>query len=133
MNNSDNEPLNKIEESFLKTVNGLGGISETLFIKSVADPDIIKKGDLNEIGRSLQRISNFLNNRTQDLEFLPYEEDKTKVRLEQAIKSINEMGKELENINREELNDYHWYIVGMLVMIIFSLFDHIQIYEEEQG
>ncbi len=130
MNNS--QPLNKIEESFMNVINGIGGISDTPFIKSLGDPDVIKKGDSKEIGQSLQRISNFLNARLQDLEFQPYEKDKTKLRLEKGIISLNEMGKELESINDEELNDYHWYIVGMLVIILFSLFDHVQIYQEER-
>ena len=40
------------------------------------------------------------------------------------------MGKELEKSEAKELHDYHWPIIRMFIIIIFSLFDHIEHYKE---
>ncbi len=58
--NSDKPDLNKIEESFIDMINHFEASSSTSFIKGMVDPNIIKKGDLKEIGKSLQNISDFL-------------------------------------------------------------------------
>jgi len=130
--NSDKPDLNKIEKSFKDMINHFEASSSTSFIKGMVDPDIIKKGDLKEIGKSLQEISDFLMIKAKNLEFLPYEseEGKTKMRLDHYINALKDMGKELEKSDAKEVNDYHWSIIGMFIIIIFSLFDHIEHYRE---
>ncbi len=130
MNNSDNGVhIKKIEESFLKLINSFEDPTCMLFIKCIVCTEN-NKGNLNEIGKSFQKIATYLINRTQYLEFMPTEDEDhgTKVRLEQALNSINEIGKELEQMSDEEQCSYHWYIVGILFMIIMSLFNHIDIF-----
>ena len=130
--NSDKPDLNKIEESFIEMINHFEKSSSTLFIKGMVDPDIIKKGDLKEIGKSLKQISAFLDIKTRDLDLLPYEseEGRTEMRLDHYIRALKDIGNELEKSDAKELHDYHWSIIGMLIIIIFSLFDHIEHYRE---
>lgn len=130
--NSNKPDLSKIEESFTDMINHFEASSSTSFIKGILDPDIIKKGDLKEIGKSLQDISDFLMVKTRTLELLPYEseEDGIKMRLDHYINALKDIGKELEKSNAKELHDYHWSIIGMFIVIIFSLFDHIEHYRE---
>ena len=133
--NSDKPDLSKIEESFSEMMEHFKKSSSTLFIKGMVDPDIIEKGDLKEIGKSLQQISDFLKIKAKDLELLPYEseEGRTKMRLDHYIGALKDIGAELEKSDAKEVHDYHWSIIGMLIIIIFSLFDHIANYREEHG
>lgn len=132
---SDKPDLNKIEESFIEMMGHFEKSSSTLFIEGMVNPDIIKKGDLKEIGKSLQQISDFLKIKAKDLELLPYEseEGRTKMRLDHYIEALNDIGKELKKSDAKEVHDYHWSIIGMLIIIIFSLFDHIANYREESS
>lgn len=131
--NTENESHEaKIEESFLEIIKGFKDSSSGLFIKGVTDPNIIEKGDLEEIGKSLTRISEFLDFRLQDLEFDASEEKVHKInsRLKTAVKVINEMGNNLESMKTKEEGDYHWYVVGALAVVLIGLFDYIEIYME---
>ena len=130
--NSDKPDLNKIEESFIDMINHFEASSSTSFIKGMVDPNIIKKGDLKEIGKSLQNVSDFLLIKARNLDLLPYESEEggTEMRLDHYINALNDIGKELEKSDAKELHDYHWSIIGMFIVIIFSLFDHIEHYRE---
>jgi len=130
--NSNKSDLSKIEESFTNMINHFEASASTSFIKGMADPNVIKRGDLKEIGKSLQDVSDFLMIKAKTLELLPYEseEGETKMRLDHYINALNDIGKELEKSEAKELHDYHWSIIGMLIIIIFSLFDHIEHYRE---
>ena len=130
---TDKPDLNKIEESFIEMINHFEASSSTVFIKGMVDPDIIKKGDLKEIGKSLRQISDFLDIKARDLKLLPYEseEGRTEMRLDHYIGALKDIGKELEKSDAKELHDYHWSIIGMFIIIIFSLLDHIENYREE--
>jgi hypothetical protein len=129
---TDKSDLSKIEESFTDMINHFEASASTSFIKGMVDPNVIKRGDLKEIGKSLQEVSDFLMIKAKTLELLPYEseEGETKMRLDHYIKALNDIGKELEKSEAKELHDYHWSIIGMLIIIIFSLFDHIEHYRE---
>ncbi|MGB9979932.1 hypothetical protein [Methanobacterium sp.] len=122
----------KIEESFLEIIKDFKGSYSGIFIKGVTDPEVIKEGNLEKIGTSLTRISEFLDNRLQDLEFDASEEKVNEInsRLKTAVKVINEMGKEIESLENQEPRDYHWYVVGALAVILIGLFDYIEIYME---
>jgi hypothetical protein len=108
-----------IEHSF-KMLMGLG-IGEI-------DADIFREGDSKELGLLLQKTADVLVKRMGYLKFEPWELDsgKTKIRLASAISKLREIGKEMENTEIYEPDDYHWNIVGMLIQIISSLFDHIE-------
>lgn len=129
---NDKPNLNKIEECFIDMVNHFEASQSSLFVKGMVDPNIIKNGDLKEIGKSLQDISDFLMIKAKNLEFLPYEtkEDSTEMRLDHYINALKAIGRELEKYDDKEVHDYHWSIIGMLIIIIFSLFDHIEHYRE---
>jgi hypothetical protein len=128
-----NEPYQvNIEESFLEIIKDFKESSSGLFIKGVTDPEIIKEGDLKKIGKSLIRISEFLDNRLQDLEFEASEEKVIEInsRLKTAVKVVNEMGNEIKSLENHEPRDYHWYVVGTLAVVLIGLFDYIEIYIE---
>jgi hypothetical protein len=122
----------KIEESFLEIISGFKESYSGLFIKGVTDPEVIKEGNLAEIGKSLTRISEFLDNRLQDLEFDASEEKVNEInsRLKTAVKVVQKMGKEIESLETQEPRDYHWYVVGALAVVLIGLFDYIEIYME---
>lgn len=43
-----------------------------------------------------------------------------------AINNLRTIGKAMGKLNNYEPEDYHWSIVSFLIMIIASLFDHIE-------
>ena len=127
MNNLDNDPhIKKIQEHFMKLIENYDDPICLLFVKCVINSE---KGNLSEIGKSFQKISEFLLNRIYDLEFKSEEKGNPgrNIRLEVALESINEIGKELEQMEDEEQCSYHWSIIGILLIIIMSLFNHIEI------
>jgi hypothetical protein len=130
MNERDNSDSSKIEELYMEIIAEFEDAYSGLFVKGVTDPEVIKKGDLNELGKSLQRMSEFMDNRIQDLEYEPQKEelDKTLSRLKMTNKAIFQMGKEIEMMKSSEPMDYHWYLIGALVMNLISLFNHIEIH-----
>lgn len=130
--NSSEPDLKKIEELFIDMTSHFEASSSTTFIKGMVDPGIIQNGDLKEIGKSLQDISDFLFIKARNLELLPYESEEggIKMRLDHYINALRDIGKELEKSDANELHDYHWSIIGMFIIIIFSLFDHIEHYRE---
>ena len=130
---SENETYHvKIEESFLEIIKDFKESYNGIFIKGVTDPEVIKEGDLEKIGKSLTRISEFLDNRLQDLEFEASEEKVNEInsRLKTAVKVVQEMGKEIESMETQEPRDYRWYVVGALAVVLIGLFDYIEIYME---
>ena len=92
----------------------------------------LKKGNPKKIGK-LQKASDILEARLKDIEFQPYEYEKgkTRTRLNEAINTLREMGKEMENMTSQESKEYHWYIIAITMDIISSLFNHIEIYLTE--
>jgi hypothetical protein len=127
MDNLDNDQhIKKIQEQFVKLIENYDDPICLLFVKCVINSE---KGNLSEIGISFQKISEFLLNRIYDLEFKSEEKGDSgrNIRLEVALESINKIGKELEQMEDEEQCSYHWSIIGILLIIIMSLFNHIEI------
>ena len=132
MDTENNANQIKIEESFLEIIKGFKESYSGLFIKGVTDPEVIEEGNLEKIGTSLTRISEFLDNRLQDLEFEASEEKVNEInsRLKTAVKVVSEMGNEIKSLENHEPRDYHWYVVGTLAVVLIGLFDYIEIYME---
>jgi|GEM_PF-2089931 len=121
----------KFEELFLTYIKDMGETSGGFF--SVVNPEIIEKGNPQEIGQELQITADILESRLNDIEFQPYEYEKGKTgsRLKGAINTLRKMGKEMENMTTPEPKEYHWYIIAITMDIISSLFNHIEIYITE--
>lgn len=132
MSENETATSSQIEKIYMEIIADFEDIYSEFFLKGLTDPENIKKGDLKEIGTSLKRISEFLSNRIEDLEFQSQKEesDKTLSRLKRTNKAIFEMGKEIENMKTSEPGNYHGYIVGALIMNLISLFNHIEIHME---
>jgi len=130
---TENKPnLDKIEKSFLSIMGDLEESYGGIFRKGITDPKVIKKGDLEEFGKSLIRISEFLDNRLEDLEFQEEEEESKRIkpRLKKAINVVHEIGHEIEIMKTQEPNDYHWYVIGALTVVLIGLFNYIEMYIE---
>ena len=127
MNELDNDQhVQEIQKHFIKLIENYDDPMCLLFVKCVINSE---KGNLSEIGISFQKIADFLLNRIYDLEFKPDEKGNLgrNIRLELALESIKEIGKELEQMEDEEQCSYHWSIIGILLIIIMNLFNHIEI------
>lgn len=121
----------KIEKLFLNYINNMGEIPGGLF--GIIPPKTIKEGNPEEIGRVMQRGADLIEIGIDNMQFesWEYEKGKTKSRITEAINVYRAMGKEMENMKGSEPNEYHWYIIAMLMEIISSLLDHVDIYMDE--
>ena len=127
-----NKTSPELEKLFSKYIKDMGETSGGFF--SFVSPDAIKEGNPKEIGQELQKGAYILENRLEDIEFQPYEYEKGKTgwRLKEALNTLRQMGKEMENMGDQEPNEYHWYIIALIMDIVSSLFNHIEIYIAEQ-
>ncbi len=126
-----NKTSPEVEKLFLTYIKEMGDISGGFF--SIVNPETIEKGNPKEIGQELQNAAEILENRLGDIKFqsYEYEKGKTRSRLEKALNTLREMGKEMENMTDQEPKEYHWYIIALVIDIVSSLFNHIEIYIEE--
>lgn len=97
-------------------------------LDGVLHADVFREGDPKQIGLLLQKTADLLKERLCNIEFKQWEleEGKTNVRLIMAINDLNLIGKAMVKLDKNEPDDYHWYIVAMLIQIIASFFDHIE-------
>ena len=98
-----------------------------LTLDGVLDADVFRQGNPKKIGLLLQKTADVFQERMNNIEFEPWEHEagKPRVRLGMAINDIRVIGKAMEEMDKDEPNDYHWYIAAMLIQIIASLFDHV--------
>ena len=123
----------KFEKLFSKYINDMGETPGGFI--SIVNLKTIEEGNLKEIGQGLQKSADILDNRLEDIEFQPYEYEKgkTRSRLKEALNTLREMGKEIENRTTQESKEYHWYLIAITMDIISSLFNHIEIYLTEHS
>ncbi len=128
-----NKTSPELEKLFLKYIDEMGETSGG-FIGFV-NSNTIKEGNPKIIGQELQKATDILEARLEDIEFQPYEYEKgkTRSRLNEALNTLSEMGKEMENMTVQESKEYHWYIIAITMDIISSLFNHIEIYLTEHS
>lgn len=120
-----------IEKLFLEYLKNMGE-NPGGFI-GLLDPEYIENGDPKVLGKEIQLIADILENRIIDLNFKPWELEKGKTgsRLKEAVKIYRKMGEEIELMTEKEPKEYHLYVIAILIDIISSLFNHIEIYIEE--
>jgi hypothetical protein len=89
--------------------------------------DVFRHGDSEQLALLLQKTADVLTDRMVNTEFesWEYEAGQPKMRLGMAINNLRLIGQAIEIIKKQEPEDYHWNIIGMLITIIGSLFDHI--------
>ncbi len=92
------------------------------------DADVFRGGDPKDLGEILQSFAERLARRTEFIEFVPDEmrNGGAKPRLDGAIASLAQQGEELKDRQRREPEDYHWEIIGSLVLCIAALLDHME-------
>jgi hypothetical protein len=123
----------KLEKLFLTYVDKMGETPGGFI--GITNLKTIEEGNPKEIGKWLQKTVDVLESRLEDVEFQPYEYEKgkTRPRLKEALNTLREMGKEMENRTNQESKEYYGYIIAMTVDIISSLFNHIEIYLDEHS
>ena len=94
----------------------------------LVDADVFRGGDPKDLGEILQLFAERLDRRTEFIEFVPDETRNggAKPRLEGAIASLARQGEELKQRRRREPEDYHWEIIGSLVLCITALLEHME-------
>ena len=123
----------ELEKLFLTYMDNIGETPGGFI--GLTNSKMIEEGNPKEMGQGLQKVVDILESRLEDVEFQPYEYEKgkTRSRLKEALNTLREMGKEMENRITPEPKEYHWYIIVITMDIISSLFNHIEIYLTEHS
>jgi len=92
------------------------------------DADMFRRGNPKHLGELLEAFSMGLARRIEFLEFVPDEAlpGGPQARLEANIEAFASMAKRLKRRRQEEPEDYHWEIIGSLVVCIAALLDHLE-------
>ncbi|MGZ7117828.1 MAG: hypothetical protein ACXVHS_10345 [Methanobacterium sp.] len=127
MNTSPN-----IEKLFLKYIKDMGKDPGGFigFLK----PEIIEEGDPKVLGKEMQIGAALLKDGFDSMHFHPFEMDNGKAgaRLKESIEIYRQMGEEIEKMTEKEPKEYHLYVIALLIDIVSSLLNHIEIHEENQ-
>ena len=128
-----NKTSPELEKLFLTYIDKMGETPGGFI--GITNLKTIEEGNPKEIGQGLQKSADLLESRLEDIEFQPYEYEKgkTRSRLKEALNTLREMGKEMENMTTPEPKEYHGYIIAVTMDIISSSFNHIEIYFAEHS
>lgn len=120
-----------IEKLFIEHIKDIGGTPGGFL--GVFDPKLIEEGDPKKLGREIQRGADILENGIKYIDFQPweYEKGKTGSRLVNAINVYREMGVEIEQLTEKEPNEYHLYVIAILIDIVSSLINHLEAHMSE--
>lgn len=86
--------------------------------------DSLLKCDPKTLGNEIKICADMLENRTNDLRFEPWREGKAGCRLKETIKIHRGTGEEV-GMDEKDPNEYHLYLIIMLIDMISSLLKHI--------
>ena len=99
-------------------------------------PEHLEKGDPKTLGEEIKRGAAILENGVNYMNFESWELEKGKTgsRLKESIQIYRKMGEEIEMMTEKEPKEYHLYVIALLIDIISSLLNHIEIHiAESQG
>ena len=97
----------ELEKLFLTYIDKMGETPGGFI--GITNLKTIKECNPNEIGQGLQKAADILESRLEDIKFQPYEYEKgkTRPRLKEALNTLREMGKEMENMTTPESKEYY--------------------------
>lgn len=92
------------------------------------DADVFRNGSPTYLAEVIEAMVVALRKRTSTIPFdaADRENGGAEARLGVSISRLAELGKVLAKRKVDEPDDYHWEIIGALVMIISSLLEHIE-------
>lgn len=120
-----------IEKLFLKYVEDMGEYPGGLI--GLLKLENLEEGDPKTLGKEIQVGATLLQDGLNNMYFYPWEleDGKTGSRLKEAIEIYRQMGEEIEKMTEKKPKEYHLYVIAMLIDIISSLLNHIEIHIEE--
>ena len=120
-----------IEKIFSKYINDMG--SQPGGFIGFLNPELIEEGDPKLLGKQIQIGATILKEGFNNMHFYPIEMEKGKsgYRLKESIEIYRQMGEEIEKMTQKEPKEYHLYIIAILIDIISSFTNHIEIYIDE--
>ncbi|WP_414469207.1 hypothetical protein [Methanobacterium sp. ACI-7] len=118
--------LPNIERLFLEYIEDMGE-SPGGFI-SILKPEHLENGDPKTLGKQIQSAADYLDYFINHMDFEPWELEKGKIgsRLKNAVQIYRQMGVEIEMKTEQEPKDYHLYVIALLMDIISSLLNHVE-------
>ncbi len=92
------------------------------------DADVFRLGSPADIAKAITLMARHIETRTHGLSWSPDEgaPGGSLARLQSAAKSLQRLATDMASRRKEEPEDYHWEIVGKLVLCLSDLFDHLE-------
>ncbi|MEN6591930.1 MAG: hypothetical protein ABFC12_01650 [Methanobacterium sp.] len=96
------------------------------------NPETLEIGDPKSLGKEIQRGADILESGIDEIDFKPGELEKGKAgsRLKEAVRIYRLMGKEIEQMTENQPKEYHLYVIAILIDIMSSLLNHMEISQE---
>lgn len=120
--------IEKLFQDYIKEIGGTPGGFAAIF--KLED---LEEGDPKTLGREIKRGADILEKSFNFMDFQPWEleKGKTGARLKEAIRISRKMGEEIEQMDEKEAKQYYFYIITILIDVISSLINHIQVHMVE--
>jgi len=101
---------------------GRGGLD------GILHADLFRTGDTIGIAELLDLTADHLEERFASLDYGPWEErnGRPKVRLGLMPERLRRSAETMRELGEDEPDDYHWEIIGALLMAVASLLDHLE-------
>lgn len=122
---------NNIEKLFLEYLKDVGETPGGFM--GILNLELLEEGDPKALGNEIQRGADILEMQIQSMHFQPWEleEGKAGSRLKKALKVYREIGKEISQMTEREPQEYHFYVIAILIDMLSSSFNHIEAHINE--
>jgi hypothetical protein len=88
------------------------------------DAEVFRAGEVRQLGQVIERLANHLQLRVDRVLLGDAAKEKPGARLSGAIEGLRTIARDMKNSESKEPEDYHWLVVGELVLAIAAILDH---------
>lgn len=89
------------------------------------DADVFRSGDIRSLGKVIEHFAEHLHKRARHIQWPSTANGSSWARIESAIKSLHSLAADMKASRAKEPQDYHWLIIGELVLVITALLDEL--------
>ena len=91
------------------------------------DADVFRAGDVRALGEIIERFADHFQQRAAGIPWPSTADGTLGARVQSSIDSLRSLATEMKASSAKEPQDYHWLIVGDLVLVIAALLDQLEV------
>ncbi len=89
------------------------------------DADVFRSGDVRALGKVIEEFADHFMQRATGIQWATTANGTPGARVQSAIQSLRSLATDMKASQAKEPQDYHWLIVGELVLAIAALLDQL--------